>query len=37
MAMEVKKAKRSMAKIKLGIAGASGSGKTLGSLLIGFG
>lgn len=37
VAVEIRKAKRSLAKIKLGIAGASGSGKTLGSLLTGFG
>lgn len=31
LAMEFKKAKRSLAKLKIGITGASGSGKTLSS------
>lgn len=37
MGFEIKKAQRSLAKLKLGIAGTSGSGKTLGALLIGYG
>lgn len=37
MAMEIRKARRSLAKIKLGVAGSSGSGKTLSSLLMGYG
>lgn len=34
---EVKKAQRSQAKLKLGLAGSSGSGKTLGALFLGYG
>ena len=37
MAFELKKARRSMAYLKLGIAGPSGSGKTLSSLLLAYG
>lgn len=37
MAFELKKARRSMAYLKLGIAGPSGSGKTLSSLLMAYG
>lgn len=37
MAFELKKAKRSLAYLKLGIAGPSGSGKTLSSLLMAYG
>jgi hypothetical protein len=35
--MELKQATRSQAKIKLGLQGCSGSGKTMGALLIAFG
>ena len=37
MAMQLKKAQRSKAYLKLGIAAPSGGGKTFGSLLIGYG
>lgn len=37
MAIEFKKAKRSQARMKIAIGGASGSGKTLSSLLMAFG
>lgn len=37
MGFELKKAKRSLAYLKLGIAGPSGSGKTLSSLLMAYG
>lgn len=37
MALEFKKAKRIQAKIKIAIGGASGSGKTMSSLLLGYG
>lgn len=37
MAIQIKKAQRSLAKLKIGISGASGSGKTLSSLLLGYG
>jgi hypothetical protein len=37
MALELKKAQRKRAYLKLGLSGGSGSGKTLGALLIGFG
>jgi len=37
MAIELKKAQRKRAKLKLGIAGGSGSGKTLGALLVAYG
>ena len=37
MAIEFKKAKRSLARLKIGMTGASGSGKTLSSLLMGYG
>ncbi len=33
MAIQIRKAQRSMAKLKLGVSGPSGSGKTLSSLL----
>ena len=33
MAIQIRKARRSMARLKLGVAGPSGSGKTLSSLL----
>lgn len=32
MAIQMRKASRSLAKLKIAISGASGSGKTLGSL-----
>lgn len=35
--MEFKKAKRSQARLKIGVTGASGSGKTLSSLLMAYG
>lgn len=37
MAIEFKKAKRSLARLKIGMTGASGSGKTLSSLLMAYG
>ena len=37
MALEFKKAKRVQAKIKIAIGGTSGSGKTMSSLLLGYG
>lgn len=37
MAIQIKKAQRSLAKLKIGISGPSGSGKTLSSLLLGYG
>ena len=37
MAIQIRKAQRSLAKLKIGISGPSGSGKTLGSLLLGYG
>lgn len=37
MALEFRKAKRSQAKIKIAMGGASGSGKTMSSLLLAFG
>lgn len=37
MALTLQKAQRSKAYLKLGLSGASGSGKTLGGLLIGYG
>lgn len=37
MAIQIRKAERSRAKLRLGMAGPSGSGKTYSSLLMGFG
>lgn len=37
MAIQIRKAQRSLAKLKIGLAGSSGSGKTLSSLLLGYG
>lgn len=37
MALEFKKAKRSVARVKIAIGGVSGSGKTMSSLLLGYG
>ena len=37
MAIQLKKASRSMVKLRISIAGASGSGKTMSSLLVGYG
>lgn len=36
-ALQIKRATRSLAKLKIAVSGASGSGKTLSSLLLGFG
>lgn len=35
--IQIRKAKRMLAYLKLGFAGPSGSGKTLSSLLLGYG
>ena len=37
MAIQLKKASRSQVKLKIAVAGASGSGKTMGSLLVAYG
>lgn len=37
MALELKQAKRIQAKVKLAIGGASGSGKTMGGIVLGYG
>lgn len=37
MAIQIRKAQRSLAKLKIGVSGPSGSGKTLSSLLLGYG